>query len=181
MATRIGDRSLWLGAGVFFYFAAKYIKHAVTDIVRLTELDPAQFPANDADHSTHPEESVEVRTLKTLCLSPNDSIAAAAHSLVIRRFAAQPNAINILRHDIDSKNPETSRRAKQAVQYLYEYDLELQEPLLHGRLDDLALPAEHATDEENRRRRHREAMVLHDGDGRIEEEDIIRPSPSRWT
>ncbi|GIZ43747.1 hypothetical protein CKM354_000696300 [Cercospora kikuchii] len=273
MATRIDDRWLWLGVGVFFYFAAKYVKYAVTDIVRLTELDPAQFPANDADHGAHPEESIEVKTLKTLCLSPNPSIAAAAHSLVIRRFAAQPNAIDILRRDIDSKNPETSRRAKQAVQYLYDFDLELRHSLPRGGLDDLDLPMEYADDvayrdengelqlmdvddwnamararnrqqnsldderamdvvarleelseeiarteremddlqaranharfagwdripapirptfasgglqgseAEDRRRRHREAMVLHEGDGRVEEEDIIRPSASRW-
>ncbi|USW54209.1 hypothetical protein Slin15195_G075280 [Septoria linicola] len=273
MASRLDDRWLWLGAGVFFLAAASYIKHALTHIVHLTELDPAQFPANDHSHGTHPEESVDIKTLRTLCLSPNPSIAAAAHSLVIRRFAGQPDAIEILRKDLDSTNPEISRKAKQAVQYLYDFDIELRDRLGSRGLDDLDLPMGYADDvayrdengelqvmdvdewdavararnrqqasfdddergmdvvarleelsqeidrteremeslqsgvgqarfagwdripapprplvpsgqlgdeSSNRRRRHREAMVLHEGDGIIEEDDIIRPTQSRW-
>ena len=269
MASRLEDRWLWLGLGVFFFVAAKGIKYALTDIVRLTELDPAQYPANDKHYNKHPEELIDVKTLKTLCMSPNPSIAAAARSLVIRRFAALPDAAEILNNDRESEDPEISRKATQAVKYLRDFDMQFGESLLpeqyehdhaeeliaqlereHGadviyrtadgeaaimhesewdtmarelnrrqdhfdeergmdvvaRLEELseeiarteqemgALQARMGWDRvempggssrppayrgEARRRRHREAMVLHEGDGILEEEDIIRPSASR--
>lgn len=274
MALRVEERWLWLGLGVFVVAAAaKGIHHALTDMVRLTELDPAQFPADDhhRHHGKHPDECVDLRTLRTLCMSPNPSIAAAAQSLVMRRFAALPNAAEILARDRESEDPDTSRKAVQAIKYLRDYDMEFgismpphmslddtmdflntmnhdpdvavdevtyrdengESTVMHGtdwdsmarelnrrqhafdadrgfdvvaRLEELS--EEIARTERNtgllqarigwdgssasrepfaitgggrdeRRRRHREVMVLHEGNGRIEEEDIISPSSLR--
>lgn len=43
MAFRIDDRWLWLGFGVFLFAAAKGFQYAMTDIVRLTEIEPYQY------------------------------------------------------------------------------------------------------------------------------------------
>ena len=50
MPLQIGDRYLWLGFGVFIFFAAQGIRYAISDMVRLTEIDPYQYePRNKKD------------------------------------------------------------------------------------------------------------------------------------
>jgi hypothetical protein len=48
---------------------------------------------------------------------------------VIKRFASLPDAAEILRRNIESPNERTKRLARQAIQYLYEWDLELRDSL----------------------------------------------------
>lgn len=55
-ATRIDDRWLWFGAGIFFFCAVKGIRYALTDMVRLTELD--RYPKNKPDREGDPEDGV---------------------------------------------------------------------------------------------------------------------------
>ena len=56
MTSRIHDRWLWLGLGIFVFFAAKGIRYAITDVVRLTKIDPAQYePINKNEE--RPEDS----------------------------------------------------------------------------------------------------------------------------
>ena len=43
MPPKIDDRWLWIGFGVFLFFATKGIRYAMTDVVRLTEIDPYQY------------------------------------------------------------------------------------------------------------------------------------------
>lgn len=42
MSPKIDDRCLWLGFGIFFFAAAHGIRYAITDIVRLTAIQPLQ-------------------------------------------------------------------------------------------------------------------------------------------
>lgn len=58
MAPRIDDRWLWLGLGAVIILAAHGIRSAITDVVRLTEFDPAQFPENDALQDDEAENSM---------------------------------------------------------------------------------------------------------------------------
>ncbi|EME38263.1 hypothetical protein DOTSEDRAFT_57407 [Dothistroma septosporum NZE10] len=124
MPTRIDDRYLWLGFGVFFFFAAKGIRHAITNTVRLTELDPIST-RSDEDESRQPEDRIAISTLKTLALSPNPSIASSAASLIVTRFASLPDAAEIISTDLYSKDEDTRRRAKQAIAYLQDWDTTL--------------------------------------------------------
>lgn len=56
MATRINDRWLWLGFGIFFLAAAKGIQYAISDIVTLTELDSDNSKNDDTER---PEDSMQ--------------------------------------------------------------------------------------------------------------------------
>lgn len=56
MAHQIDDRWLWLGVGVFAFLAVKGVQHALTDIVRLTEIDPYQYEPKRKEKD-HPEDS----------------------------------------------------------------------------------------------------------------------------
>jgi hypothetical protein len=57
MATRIDDRWLWLGFSVIFVLAATGIRHAVTDIVQLTRLDPKEDDKGQGKNDECPEDS----------------------------------------------------------------------------------------------------------------------------
>ena len=57
MLTRIDDRWLWLGFGVFFFFAAKGIRYAIKDITQLTKIDPDQYESQSKLTGEQPEDS----------------------------------------------------------------------------------------------------------------------------
>ncbi|KAK5124109.1 hypothetical protein LTR85_001812 [Meristemomyces frigidus] len=234
MAPRIDDRWLWLGFGVFIFFAARNIRNAIKDTVILTEIDPAQYEDNDEKGKKQPEDSIDLAALKTLATSPNPNIANAAISLIVTRFAQMPSASQTLAQDSYSKDETIRRQARTAVTFLKDYPLppygdgdtgfELPwTPTRHHPADDddaafewtpdslpdlidpreadeqltlgdgvRAIPtpvgrwsdgtgdipeprAAHGALETERRRRRREAMVLHEGSGGIVEGDIIRP------
>ncbi|CAK4032756.1 Hypothetical predicted protein [Lecanosticta acicola] len=235
MAHTISDRWLWLGFGIFFLAALKGVQYAISDIIRLTELKPQASLDDDGDKD--PEDTISLTTLGTLATSPNPSIATAAKSIIIRRFAGLPNATEILETDLHSKNDVVRRRARQAVAYLDEWDediapdqfdveelppasggyirqeemrevgrLRRQIQLLEGsgmsqddvdlamegimsRLEELgfsdvsqlglASPIVGLNADAEARRNRREAIVLHEGAGRIEEDDIIQPVRDR--
>lgn len=102
------------------------------------------------------------------------------------------------RRDCASQDPEIRRRALTVRTFLREWAPELTSldarsdldpisaSLVRTEWDDAHLTATAGWDaiprprpgmeEGEARRRRREAMVLHEGDGRIGEEDIIRPS-----
>lgn len=183
----------WLGVGFVFLVAVdKGIKYALSDIVRLTQLDPAavahdQHRKHKHKHPVHVHVHLSVQTLKTLCQSPHPSIAAAACSLVIRRFAALPNAADILARDRESEDAEIRRKAVQAVRYLKDFD-GMDSSLLSNMHYDL--PDHHHDHEEEEmltawERQHRES-----GAGTVNEEEVIiystpmgetaRMSESEW-
>lgn len=52
----VDDRWLWLGFAVFSLLAARSTRHAITDIVRLTRIDPAQYEHGDGGSSNNNNE-----------------------------------------------------------------------------------------------------------------------------
>ncbi|KXT10685.1 hypothetical protein AC579_4773 [Pseudocercospora musae] len=124
MAHRIDDKWLWFAFGLFAFFAAKGVRYAVKDIVRLTELDADQYPDQKED-ARHPEDSISLETLRALIKHPNRSIASSAEDIVIRQFVALPNATDVLRKDLISEDEDIRRQARQAVRYLQEWGLDL--------------------------------------------------------
>lgn len=57
MTHRIDDRWLWLGVGVLSVVILKGIQYALTDIVRLTKIDPHQYVLEKI-HAEHPEDGI---------------------------------------------------------------------------------------------------------------------------
>ena len=55
MASRLDDRYLWLGFGIFFVAAAYGIRYAIRDIVDLTRIDPIE-PLKSDVHEGQPED-----------------------------------------------------------------------------------------------------------------------------
>ncbi|KAK4499154.1 hypothetical protein PRZ48_009666 [Zasmidium cellare] len=122
MANHINDHWLWLGFGLFFLAAAKGVQYAINDIATLTELDSIDPKPHDEER---PEDSVSIATLRSLSAHPNPSIASAAQSLIVTRFAASPNAADLITKDLTSDDVDVQRKAKQAIAYLQEWDAEL--------------------------------------------------------
>lgn len=139
MAHRINDRWLWLGFGVFIFFAARSIRSAIKETVLLTEIDPAQYEDKDDKHVKQPEDgkntqleicianeliitpAIDLATLKTLATSPNTNIANAAMSLIITRFARTPYASMILGQDSRSKDPSIRNQARTAIAFINDW------------------------------------------------------------
>lgn len=132
MPTRIDDRYLWLGFGIFLFFAAQGIRHAITNTVRLTELEPIHSRKDD-EEDQQPEDRIEISTLEILARSPNPNIAASAASLIVTRFAALPDAAEIISTDLQSEDEDTRRKARQAISYLQDWDTALSTSLDESR------------------------------------------------
>ena len=58
MAARIDDRWLWLGFGVFLFFAARQLRNSIQETVRLTEIDPAQYEDREERDKKSPEDCI---------------------------------------------------------------------------------------------------------------------------
>ncbi|RMX73043.1 hypothetical protein D0869_14001 [Hortaea werneckii] len=99
MALRIDDRWVWLGFGVFLFFAARQLRKSIEETVRLTEIDPAQYEDREERDKKPPEDSISVETLKILADSPNPNIANSAISLIVTRFASAKSASEMLARD----------------------------------------------------------------------------------
>lgn len=241
----ISDRLLWIGVGVFFALAVKGIRRAMTDTVRLTELDSDIDLYGDIYGETEkqPEDSIDLTTLAMLARSPNPNIAHTATGIIVGRFAAHPGTTGMIAKDLSSSNAAVRRRAQILTDYLQDWDVDLatndvgqnslsaqftersdaallaaagsQVDQLEYLVDEYrgqieaargvgemrvgqsgisqthrsgAAPfaggdevsnqslARNEADGALRRLQRREVMVLHEGDGRVQEEDIIRPN-----
>lgn len=111
--------------------------------------------------------AISLATCKLLCQSPNSSIASVAHSLLIKRFASLPDAVQILTHDAQSSNERVQRQARQAVQFLRDYECEMHEtlPLPLQYADDLIYRGEFGN-MRNTRREEWDAFAENRGQGR---------------
>ncbi|KAK0309399.1 hypothetical protein LTR01_004506 [Friedmanniomyces endolithicus] len=119
MSRHLDDRYLWLSFGIFFVAAAYGIRYAITDIVRLTRLEPPEEQANSIKES--PEDSISLATLKTLATSPNPSIAASAISLIIDRYYNSPRSCQNLDEDCLSLDPAVQRQCRTAMNFLVDW------------------------------------------------------------
>jgi hypothetical protein len=68
MPTRIDDRWLWLGFGVFVFFAARGIRYAIKDITQLTKIDPDQYESQSKLTGEQPEDSRSTMQSLILCM-----------------------------------------------------------------------------------------------------------------
>ena len=146
--------------------------------------------------------AISLATITTLAGSPNPSVSSAAIALMIGRIERSQDLMASVRADQKSDNPDLCRKATLARELLLDWspDLIALSDSINGHVDgtavvdrtltpldwtaeDLlatagwnAVPRERPSpDDGEARRRRREVMVLHEGDGRIAEEDIIRP------
>jgi len=122
MLSRMDDRWLWLGFGIFFFFAARGIRRAITDITTLTAAGPSE-PQEDIVPAPQPEDSISLETLKTLASSHNENIANSAINLIIARFIELPNAHEIIAQDASSSNETIRRKARSTIAFLKTWPL----------------------------------------------------------
>ena len=66
MAPRIDDRWVWLGFGVFLFFAARQLRRGIRETVRLTEIDPAQYEDLENKDEKTPEDCTSTNVDCTL-------------------------------------------------------------------------------------------------------------------
>lgn len=58
MAPRIDDRWVWLGFGVFLFFAVRQLRNSIQETVLLTEIDPAQYEDREERDKKSPEDCI---------------------------------------------------------------------------------------------------------------------------
>ena len=201
MAPKIDDRWLWLGFGVFIFFAAKGIRYAITDIVQLTKLDAFDCDSKDQNKDEQPEDSkylhfglfdsfysnklmtyhqgISLENLKILAESPDPNISNAAISLIVSRFRKSPEAKMAMIRDHQSKDKEIYNRAKTANDFLAQWgDLPGSAPRRHSRSVSLDSSPQVSIEEDT--------PLTDDGGGGAEWADgIVVPSPlnpvAGWT
>ncbi|KAI6875759.1 hypothetical protein KC323_g266 [Hortaea werneckii] len=123
MAPRIDDRWVWLGFGVFLFFAVRQLRNSIQETVLLTEIDPAQYEDREERDKKSPEDSISVETLKILADSPNPNIANSAISLIVTRFASAKSASEMLAQDAYSSDPKLRSQARTAIAFLKDWPL----------------------------------------------------------
>ncbi|KAF2831152.1 hypothetical protein CC86DRAFT_135372 [Ophiobolus disseminans] len=170
----IPDRYLWLGLGVFTFFAVQHVSRGLRTIRALTELHnppsspplPSQ-PAHLPPNPTHQEDAIKTSSLLTLATSPNIDIRNSATKILCHRFYANRAAKKLLVKDLNSKNEEIRHRAHLAFDLLATHDalrdISVPSPSEGWRVHEPAVPRAEA-DAADLRRRRREAVVIHDGD-----------------
>ncbi|KAF2002843.1 hypothetical protein P154DRAFT_487776 [Amniculicola lignicola CBS 123094] len=201
MATRIDDRWLWLGLGMcaFTFLALKAIAPALHHIVHETIVTtaPPIPPLGAPFYGIHKgkESAIKTSSLETLALSPNIDIRRAATKILCERFFSHTPSRNILLKELHSRDAEKRRRARLAFNLLCEYDVVSpamvapDTPRRRPRRQGFGLGGYRGLAEQRRvlpwgsrgagdveqrdlRRRHREAMVINEGNRPVSEEDV---------
>ncbi|KAJ4345758.1 uncharacterized protein N0V89_011893 [Didymosphaeria variabile] len=185
MAHHIEDRWLWLGLGVFTFFAVKGVAHGLRRIVALTEVhkSPPPIPPNRT------EDAIKSSSLATLATCENVEIRKAATKILLDRFIAHPSAYKHLVRDASSRNEECKHAAYIAFSLLEEYGYVAHQygvppptpatPQTHRatrrewlREGPTRLGLDGDIEERDLRRRRREAMVINEGDRPVSQEDV---------
>lgn len=187
MALRIDDRWLWLGLGVFTFFAIKGVAYGLREVVRLTEV--SKQPPCPRKHTQLSEDAIKTESLETLATCSNVEIRKAATKILCDRFMKNSEAKQLLISDFNSPNPELQENALKALTLLdchavsgdWYSSSELADlPPRSAYLRALpvrgarARPHEESPEEQALRRRRREAMVLNEGDRPVSQDDIIQ-------
>ncbi|KAF2203764.1 hypothetical protein GQ43DRAFT_469718 [Delitschia confertaspora ATCC 74209] len=173
MATRIEDRWLWLGVGVFTLIAIKSVSHGLQSLLHLTTIHnpPKLTPTIPKPQLSSGVDSIKNSSLEILATCDNQQIRKAATTLLWHRLFSNPEAVLLLLADLDSDDPEVRRRAQKANLLLQRYDPSyerglLWEPRRRGREDSF--------DEQELRRRRREAVIVNEGNRPVIQDDIIQ-------
>ncbi|KAI8940084.1 hypothetical protein NX059_003802 [Plenodomus lindquistii] len=192
MTPNIPDHYLWLGLGVFTFFAIQHVSHGLNHILTLTAIHNPTPPLPASilpPNPTHQEDSIHPSSLLTLATSHNTELRASATRILATRFYAHKGARRALLRDLSSGDEEVVRRARLALNMLRELGVWKTGRVARtegwrvvgsvpreGQDRGLGFGRGEETEMETRRRR-REAVVIHDGDGMMSVEDFwARPA-----
>ncbi|KAF1946248.1 hypothetical protein EJ02DRAFT_367504 [Clathrospora elynae] len=177
MASKIPDSWLWLGLGVFTFIAIKQVSAGLHHIRTLTTIHNPQPRRTIPDTApTHQEDAIKTSSLLTLATSHNTDIRASATKILCNRFIASPSAKILLLRDLKSKDEEVAHRAELAMRLLGDMGL-WRDSSLPPRgawrlMERQAVYEQGVSPERDLRRRRREAIVIHDGEGAVGSEDV---------
>lgn len=152
-----------------------------------THHPPPQIPGTPSSS----ESAIKTSSLLALASSHNVEISASATKLLCERFYASSSARRLLLRDLGSPKAAVQRKAQLAFRLLRDHGVFREYGLSYGYAgieprvgweDVEILPAvprglresvqEDGEEERDARRRRREAVVIHDGEGRVGEGDV---------
>ncbi|KAL5460805.1 hypothetical protein PMIN06_002559 [Paraphaeosphaeria minitans] len=188
MAHHIEDRWLWLGLGIFTFFAVRGVAHGLRRIVTLTEVHRSPPPIPPL----RTEDAIKSSSLATLATCENVEIRKAATKILLDRFIAHPSAYKHLVRDANSQNEERKHAAYLAFSLLEDYGhvghqygvpqpmpatpqahrLGARREWLRGGEGSTRGALSGDLEERELRRRRREAMVINEGDRPFSQEDV---------
>ncbi|KAF2622724.1 hypothetical protein BU25DRAFT_401962 [Macroventuria anomochaeta] len=189
MAPNLPDHYLWLGLGVFTFFAIHHVASGLRTVKQLTEVHrPVPKPLGIRT-PTSQEDAIKTDSLLLLAQSHNVEIRASATKLLCERFYANDSARQLLLRDLGSRKKDVQRRAQLAFRLLRDYGVFRERGLSYGyggieprvQWNDVEVLSaggglrereDAGEDERDARRRRREAVVIHDGEGRVGEGDV---------
>lgn len=175
--------------GVFTFFAVQHVAHGLRTVRTLTETHHA--PPQPLGVPSPSESAIKTSSLLALASSHNIEISASATKLLCERFYASTSARRLLLRDLGSPRPAVQRKAQLAFRLLRDHGVFRERGLSYGyagveprgsweNVEILPVAPrglreplqEDAEEERDARRRRREAVVIHDGEGRVGEGDV---------
>jgi hypothetical protein len=179
--------------GIFTFIAVKGVAQGLRAVVSLTEVHSPQPLPRIPLPVLGKEDAIATSSLEVLATCDNFELRKAATAILCERFFKHEPSRKKLRRDLNSRNEEVRRRAKQAVKLLRDSGtLSSLEELETGERDrdglgfhswmDMESPEEGrlrervaeggAAAERDLRRRRREAVIIHDSDRPLSHEDV---------
>ncbi|KAL5115284.1 hypothetical protein ACEQ8H_006796 [Pleosporales sp. CAS-2024a] len=157
----IPDSYLYFGLGIFTFVAISQVSRGLTHIRALTRIHHPCRPSPPASAPTHQEDTISTSSLLTLALSPSLDIRNSATKILCQRFYANAAAKRLWTRDLQSTDETVKHRAQLVYNLLSEHDVGLPVPRERWRVVEPV----GADEERDVRRRRREAVVIHDGEG----------------
>lgn len=185
--------------GIFTFLAVQHVASGLRTVKQLTEVHrPTPKPVG-IHTPTSQEDAIKTDSLLTLAQSHNIEIRLSATKLLCERFYASSSASRLLLRDLISEKKSVQRRAQLALRLLRDHgvfrvgglsygyggveprvsweDVEVLPAVPRGAVHDHGglrepLQEQDAEEERDARRRRREAVVIHDGEGRVGEGDV---------
>jgi len=172
--------------------AVKQVAAGLRNILTLTEIhnsSPASLyhPTNQSSpqphQPNHQEDTISLSSLLILATSHNTEIRASATRILCTRFYASHAARKVLLRDLKSTNDDVKRKAQLALEMLCELGVwkEGEVAMMGGGIGRWRVVERREREQmdegarsvrEDLRRRRREAVVIHDGEGAIGSEDV---------
>ncbi|KAF2753261.1 hypothetical protein EJ05DRAFT_542111 [Pseudovirgaria hyperparasitica] len=199
--SKVSDRWLWFGVGILAFMAVKGISYGLHEVVRVTAIyKPNKNPHNrSSTPEVSAADSIQIKSLVTLAKSSNVEIAQAATTLLCDRFSRSKSCMRALASDLISTDRLVRQRATKTRLMLEEnntggysiferrsYERAAHSPYMSSSLglpdpSGVHLPVpisahsrqhDASEAEQTLRRRRREAMVFHEGNGPLSNTDI---------